>query len=130
MMSFVARLRGSPTLADYCATKGGVRLFAKSIAMECASANDGIRVDSVHPGIIDTPIWSKITREATGMVHNAPMQAEDLGKATPAGVAGSPADIASGVLFLASDAPRSMTGSELVIDGGMTAGNARRLSDQ
>src|ERR1044072_2782267 len=49
MMSSVAGLRGSPTLAGYCATKGGVRLFAKSIAMECAGANDGIRVNSVHP---------------------------------------------------------------------------------
>lgn len=126
MMSSVADLRGSATLAGYCATKGGVRLFAKSIAMECAAANDGIRVNSVHPGIIDTPIWSKITREATGMGHNAPMHADQLGKDVPIGFAGSPADIANGVLFLASDASRYMTGSELVIDGGMTSGSVRR----
>ncbi|MEZ5763449.1 MAG: glucose 1-dehydrogenase [Xanthobacteraceae bacterium] len=128
MMSSVAGLRGSPTLAGYCATKGGVRLFAKSIAMECAGANDGIRVNSVHPGIIDTPIWGKIPREATtGVGHNTPMRAEDLAKAgVPLGFAGEAQDIANGVLFLASDASRYVTGAEIVIDGGITAGGVRR----
>src|SRR6185295_6600734 len=60
MTSSIAGLRGSATLAGYCATNGGVRLFAKAIAMECASLGDGVRVNSVHPGIIDTPIWGKI----------------------------------------------------------------------
>jgi len=60
MMSSLAGLRGAPGLSAYSLTKGGVRLFAKSIAMECAAAGDGIRVNSVHPGIIDTPIWGKI----------------------------------------------------------------------
>ena len=60
MMSSLAGLRGAAGLAGYCATKGGVRLFAKAVAMECASFGDGIRVNSVHPGIIDTPIWGKI----------------------------------------------------------------------
>src|SRR3954451_4562375 len=59
-MSSVAGLKGSAALAGYCATKGGVRLFTKSIAMECANAKDGIRVNSVHPGIIETPIWLSI----------------------------------------------------------------------
>ena len=127
MMSSVAGLRGSPTLAGYCATKGGVRLFAKSIAMECAGADDGIRVNSVHPGIIDTPIWGKIPREATGMGHNAPMRADDIAKAgVPLGYPGEAQDIANGVLFLASDASRYVTGSELVIDGGITSGSVRR----
>ena len=62
MMSSLAGLRGSASLSGYCATKGGVRLFAKAIAMECATFGDGIRVNSVHPGIIDTPIWGKIGR--------------------------------------------------------------------
>src|SRR3984893_8140365 len=66
LMSSLAGLRGALNLAGYCATKGGVRLFAKAIAMECASAGDGIRVNSVHPGIIDTPIWGKIPTEAAG----------------------------------------------------------------
>ena len=60
MMSSVAGIRGSANLAGYSATKGAVRLFAKSIALECAGARDNIRVNSVHPGVIDTPIWTKL----------------------------------------------------------------------
>ena len=66
MMSSLAGLRGAAGLAGYCATKGGVRLFAKAVAMECASFGDGIRVNSVHPGIIDTPIWGKIPTRSRG----------------------------------------------------------------
>jgi NAD(P)-dependent dehydrogenase (short-subunit alcohol dehydrogenase family) len=89
MMSSLAGLRGSPTLAGYCATKGGVRLFAKAIAMECATAGDGIRVNSVHPGIIDTPIWGKIPTAAEGSGRNAPIDPEERAKlATPLGYAG------------------------------------------
>ncbi len=84
MMSSLAGLRGAAGLAGYCATKGGVRLFAKAVAMECASAGDGIRVNSVHPGIIDTPIWGKIPTEATGSKTNAPIDPEERAKfATP-----------------------------------------------
>lgn len=125
MMSSLAGLRGSPTLAGYSATKGGVRLFAKSVAMECASAHDGIRVNSVHPGIIDTPIWGKIPAGGTASGQNAPIDCEALAKlATPLGRAGSAREIAQGVLYLASDASSYVTGSELVIDGGMFAGTA------
>ena len=127
MMSSLAGLRGAPGLAGYCATKGGVRLFAKAIAMECASFADGIRVNSVHPGIIDTPIWGKIPTEATGATPNAPIDVEERAKiATPLGRAGQADEIAAGVLYLASDASRYVTGTELVIDGGMNAGAAVR----
>src|SRR6266849_2398983 len=102
---------------------GGVRLFAKAIAMECASAGDGIRVNSVHPGIIDTPIWGKIPTEAAGGGRNAPIDPEERARlAAPLGRAGQAAEIASGVLYLASDASSYVTGTELVIDGGMNAG--------
>jgi NAD(P)-dependent dehydrogenase (short-subunit alcohol dehydrogenase family) len=127
MMSSLAGLRGSIGLAGYCATKGGVRLFAKAIAMECAAAGDGIRVNSVHPGIIDTPIWGKIPTGAAGNQSNAPIDPEERAKlATPLGYAGQARDIASGVLYLASDASRYVTGTELVIDGGMNAGGVPR----
>jgi NAD(P)-dependent dehydrogenase (short-subunit alcohol dehydrogenase family) len=127
MMSSLAGLRGSPILAGYCATKGGVRLFAKAIAMECATAGDGIRVNSVHPGIIDTPIWGKIPTDAAGSGRNAPIDPEERARlATPLGYAGQARDIAGGVLYLASDASRYVTGTELVIDGGMHAGTAVR----
>src|SRR5712691_1918724 len=125
MTSSIAGLRGSATLAGYCATKGGVRLFAKAIAMECASREDGIRVNTVHPGIIDTPIWEKIRPTAGG--RNAPLDIEEYGRrGAPLGRVGKPQDIANGVLFLASDASSYITGSELVIDGGITGGQITR----
>ena len=127
MMSSLAGLRGAAGLSAYSATKGGVRLFAKSIAMECANVGDGIRVNSVHPGIIDTPIWGKIPAGATGSGQNAPIDPEERARmATPLARAGRAEEIASGVLYLASDASRYVTGTELVIDGGMNAGGVAR----
>jgi NAD(P)-dependent dehydrogenase (short-subunit alcohol dehydrogenase family) len=116
-MSSVAGLKGAPTLAGYCATKGGVRLFTKAVALECAAARDGVRVNSVHPGIIETPIWLTVAPTGT----NAPPDLDAASQiAVPLGVKGYPEDIANGVLWLASDESRYVTGAELVIDGGLT----------
>lgn len=126
LMSSVAGLRGAANLAAYSASKGAVRLFAKSMAMECAAAGDSIRVNSVHPGIIVTPLWAT-TSAAAGLPTGAGLDPHALARAgVPLGVPAEAEDIANGVLFLASAASRHMTGSELVIDGGMTAGGARR----
>jgi NAD(P)-dependent dehydrogenase (short-subunit alcohol dehydrogenase family) len=128
-MSSLAGLKGAAGLTAYCATKGGVRLFTKAVAMECAAAHDNVRVNSVHPGIIETPIWGGI---ATGLAGDSPLIASGGGGANmpdldamstvivPVGKKGLPEDIAQGVLFLASDDSRYMTGTELVIDGGMS----------
>jgi len=124
--SSVAGLRGSAGLAGYCATKGGVRLFAKAVAMECAAEGDGIRVNTVHPGVIDTPIWTKISGSGG---RNVPIDPNEVARAgVPLGRVGQAQDIANGVLFLASDASNYMTGAELVIDGGMTGGARPRWS--
>jgi NAD(P)-dependent dehydrogenase (short-subunit alcohol dehydrogenase family) len=119
-ISSVAGLKGAPTLAAYSATKGAVRLLSKAVALECAAAKDGVRVNSVHPGIIETPIWLGILPGADG--GNAPPDLDAMSSlAVPMGVKGLPADIAEGVLWLASDQSRYVTGTELVIDGGLTA---------
>jgi NAD(P)-dependent dehydrogenase (short-subunit alcohol dehydrogenase family) len=125
-ISSVAGLEGSAGLAGYCATKGGVRLFTKACAKEFAP--DRIRVNSVHPGIIDTPIWGKID---AGMENTDQYRQHEGANAlsadmiaqvgAPMGVAGRPEDIAAGIAFLASADSAYMTGSELVIDGGWTA---------
>jgi len=121
LMSSVAGLRGAPGLAAYSATKGGVRLLAKSVALEHAA--DNIRCNSVHPGIIATPIWEKIPTGAEGNRRNAPIDPRERAAATvPLPRVGEAQDIANGVFFLCTDAGNYITGQELVIDGGMTAG--------
>ena len=117
LMSSVAGLRGAPGLAAYSATKGGVRLLAKSVALE--HAHDNIRCNSVHPGIIATPIPTG----AEGNRRNAPIDPlERAAQSVPLPRVGEAQDIANGVLFLCTEAANYMTGQELVIDGGMTAG--------
>lgn len=110
-ISSVFGIIGSPGFIAYHGAKGAVRLMTKAAALEYAK--QGIRVNSIHPGIIDTPIVgdSKITREAV----------EQFKLATPLGRMGRPEEIAHGSLFLCSDEASFITGAELVIDGGWTA---------
>jgi len=121
LMSSIAGLRGAPGLAAYSATKGGVRLLAKSVALEHAA--DNIRCNSVHPGIIATPIWGKLPTAADGNRRNAPIDPRERAAAVvPLTRAGEAQDIANGVLWLCTEAANYITGQELVIDGGMMAG--------
>ena len=87
------------------------------------AGRDNIRVNSVHPGVIDSPSWNRVAPGATTALDAKAVAA----MLVPLGEAGSAEDVANGVLFLASDASRHITGSELVIDGGMTAGRIARL---
>ena len=125
-LSSVAGLVGNSVgLSCYSATKGAVRLFSKCAALECARLGFNVRVNSVHPGIIDTPIWEKLAASGT-TVFNDPRGSNDpverASARVPGGSPGSPADVARGIVFLLSDESSYMTGSELVIDHGMTAG--------
>jgi NAD(P)-dependent dehydrogenase (short-subunit alcohol dehydrogenase family) len=94
--------------------------------MDCAAAGDGIRINTVHPGVIDTPIWTKLCASARSNAPIDPNEVAEVG--VPFGKVGQAQDIANGVLFLTSDASSYMTGAELVIDGGMTGGARPRLS--
>lgn len=95
--------------AAYHATKGAVRNMTKNAAVTYAS--QGVRVNSVHPGIIDTPLVRAQDEDVTAAVVAA----------TPMGRVGRPEEVAAGVLFLASDDASFVTGLELVIDGGYLA---------
>ncbi|MEQ8860478.1 MAG: glucose 1-dehydrogenase [Pseudomonadales bacterium] len=120
-MSSVAGLKGSPNLAAYNATKGGVRLLTKGVALESARERWNVRVNSVHPGVIDTPIWTKVAANVIEPGANE-LDMEAMAQlSVPTGVLGKPRDIANGVLFLASDESAYITGTELVIDGGLSA---------
>ncbi len=110
-ISSIAGLTGGRT-SSYAASKGAVRLLTKSSAIQYAG--EGIRCNSVHPGVIETPMTTSI------MLNT--QEGRDLNASRhPLGRVGQPEDIAYGVLFLASDESSFMTGSELVIDGGLTA---------
>lgn len=113
-LSSIEGLIGDPELAAYNASKGGVRIFTKSSALHCAKAGYKIRVNSVHPGYIWTPMVAGLTQEDEA----ARKRLVDL---HPIGHLGEPDDIAYGILYLASDESKFVTGSELVIDGGYTA---------
>ena len=110
-ISSIAGLTGGRT-SSYAASKGAVRLLTKSTAIQYAA--DGIRCNSVHPGVIETPM-------TTPIMLNTQEGRESSAARHPIGRVGQPEDIAYGVLFLASDESSYMTGSELVIDGGLTA---------
>jgi NAD(P)-dependent dehydrogenase (short-subunit alcohol dehydrogenase family) len=111
-ISSTAGLRGSAILACYSTTKGAVCLLSKSVALECADAKDGVRVNSVHPGMIETPIWA---------FAGNPNLDDLAATTTPMGVKGLPSDIADAVLWLAGPESRYVTGAEIVVDGGITA---------
>ncbi len=110
-ISSVAGLVGNHISAAYTASKGAVRLFTKSTAIQ--HAGDGIRANSIHPGTIETDMTAQLLADPAGY--------QDRLDRTPLGRIGRPEDVAYGALFLASDESSYMTGSELVIDGGRTA---------
>ena len=114
-MSSAGGLVGTPNASAYSASKGGVRLLTKAAAIEYSKANLGynIRVNSVHPGVMVTPMTD-------------PMVADPEGKKAilewiPMGQLGTAEDVAYAVLYLASDESKYVTGSETVVDGGWTA---------
>jgi NAD(P)-dependent dehydrogenase (short-subunit alcohol dehydrogenase family) len=110
-ISSIYGLVGSEGSGAYHASKGAVRLFTKATAIQYA--REGIRANSVHPGFVETLLTSQF--------HDRPGVRENRLSRTPAGRLGVPEDIAPGILYLASDESSFVTGSELVIDGGMTA---------
>ena len=111
-ISSVAGLIGTQYSAAYGASKGAVRLFTKSTAT--AYAREGIRANSIHPGVIETPMTTP------NLLSDDDARQRSIAR-HPLGRIGQPEDVAYGVLFLASDESSFMTGSELVIDGGLSA---------
>ncbi len=115
-LSSIYGLVGAPNLPAYRASKGAARLMAKTDAL--IYAKDGIRVNSIHPGFIWTPLVENVAKNSK---EGADAFRENLVSLHPLGRLGKPEDIAYGALYLASDESSFVTGSELVIDGGYTA---------
>ena len=110
-ISSMAGIVGVPGISAYTASKGAVRLLTKSIAVEYGAQN--IRCNSVHPGYIETEMISGLLANSEAMTNRLAI--------TPLGIFATAHDVALSVLYLASDESRYVTGSELVIDGGITA---------
>lgn len=115
-LSSIYGLVGAPDAPPYHAAKGAVRLMSKTDAMLYAA--DGIRVNSVHPGYIWTSmVENHLKKQGISLEQGR----KDLAALHPIGHVGEPEDIAYGILYLASDESKIVTGSELIIDGGYTA---------
>ena len=121
-LSSILGLVGQPNASDYNAAKGGVRLLTKSAALECAEAGYNIRVNSIHPGYIDTPMVKDALNR--GVVQGQQVGPNEMRELLimmhPIGRLGVADEIANAALFLASDESSFMTGSEVVVDGGYT----------
>ncbi|WP_336967514.1 SDR family NAD(P)-dependent oxidoreductase [Sphingobium aromaticiconvertens] len=111
-VSSVAGLVGMRRTAAYSASKGGVRLMSKSLALE--GAPDAIRVNSVHPGVIETDIQN-------GARSGSPSDSAAIAAAIPLGHTGRPDYLADAIAFLLSSDAAYITGTELIVDGGLTA---------
>jgi NAD(P)-dependent dehydrogenase (short-subunit alcohol dehydrogenase family) len=116
-ISSVAGLVGAAGCSVYCMSKGAVRLLTKSAALELASQR--IRVNSMHPGIVDTDMGMLAVAARAGDTSTDQMKAAV--SVYPIGRLGVVSDVANGALYLASEASSFMTGSEFVLDGGLTA---------
>lgn len=119
-ISSIAALVGTPFLTAYGASKAAVRQLTMSVALHCAQDGSRIRCNSVHPGQIRTPmlenLFKEVVRQSNASLEDVEAQFRSR---IPMGEFGAPDDIAYGVLYLASDEARHVTGAQLVIDGGM-----------
>ncbi|WP_282606998.1 glucose 1-dehydrogenase [Pelagibius sp. Alg239-R121] len=116
-LSSVSGLVGGHNLAAYNASKGGVRLLTKSVALHCARKGYGIRCNSVHPTFVETPMLDALLETA----EDPAAARASLTRQVPLGRLGRSEDVGKMILYLASDESAFVTGSEMVIDGGATA---------
>ncbi len=122
-MSSISALVGMAFSTAYSMTKGGVRAFTRSAALECADLRYPIRVNGVYPTFIETDMADEVMAGYTRLSHTGDEERvrKTLAQMHPLRRFGDPIDVAKAVLFLASDDSGYMTGAELVIDGGFTA---------
>jgi 3alpha(or 20beta)-hydroxysteroid dehydrogenase len=121
-LSSVAGIIGTPGLGVYSASKGAVRLLTKAAAVEFGRLGYGIRVNSIHPGLVETDMGTKLLDDFVqlGLFKDRADAKTQMTAAHPLGITGLPSDIANVALFLASDLSRWISGTEMVADGAMT----------
>lgn len=115
-ISSIAGIIAGHNMAAYNSAKAAVRHLSKSVALHCARQGNNIRCNSVHPVFIDTPILDRHKQRFGEQEALA-----KLGRQIPIGRVGQPDEVAYGILYLASDESSFTTGTELIIDGGISA---------
>ena len=118
-MSSRSGIVGVPDTVAYASSKASVRNHSKSVALYCAKNKYNIRCNSLHPASIMTKMWDMMLGEGEEREKNLKKKCENI----PLGHMGTPEDVANAALFLACDDSKFMTGSELVLDGGILAGS-------
>ncbi len=116
-LSSVSGIVGGHNLAAYNASKGGVRLLTKSVALHCARQGYGIRCNSVHPAFVETPMVERLVAASA----DADRARQSMARQVPLGRIAAPEEIAGMIVYLMSDEAAFVTGAEMVIDGGVTA---------
>jgi 3(or 17)beta-hydroxysteroid dehydrogenase len=111
---------GLPSSAAYSSSKAAIRNYTKTVALYCANNNYGIRCNVIHPAAILTHMWDK----ELGTDDKRPERIAEFSTNIPLRRMGTPMDVAQAVLYLASDESQFVTGTELVVDGGILAGSA------
>ena len=115
-ISSISGIIAGHNLAAYNSAKAAVRHLTKSVALHCAREKNNVRCNSVHPAFVDTPILNNLIRS-----EDRRAALDKLARQIPMGMVGMPDDVAHAVIYLASDESRFMTGSELILDGGVSA---------
>lgn len=115
-VSSISGVIASHNLAAYNSSKAAVRHLSKSVALHCARRRNNVRCNSIHPAFIDTPMLDGMAGD-----HDREEALQKLGRQVPLGHVGEPNDVAFAVLYLASDEARFVTGTEIRIDGGISA---------
>ena len=117
-ISSTAGFRATPGIAAYGASKGAVRQLTKSVAAYCGRKGYHIRCNSIHPGMVRTPLGEAVLKYYGELEERAQKRAESV----PLGTLGEVEDVAYAALYLASDEARYINSSELIVDGGMLGG--------
>lgn len=123
-ISSIAGLVGGEDLSGYSASKGGVTMLTKSVALNCARLQSGIRCNSIHPTYVDSEMLDPVAAQ----FGSREAMIAGMASLVPVGRIAKPQDIANAILFLASDESEMVTGSALVVDGGQLAGLPSRHS--
>jgi len=123
-ISSIGGLVGGEDIAGYCASKGGVTMLTKSVALHCAKHAPGVRCNSVHPTYVDSEMLDPIAE----MFPDRATMLAGMAQEVPIGRVATPDDIANVIMFLASNSSGMMTGSQVLVDGGQLAGMPSRHS--